>query len=349
MLGAANSTLTPTLSRREREAETECHGEPRPGLYHSAMAAGRSSKPLFEYLHDQARLGRRDASSPAPVPVAMPAASPVSVPAQNSTPRAAPAPMRPSPQPRVDQPTPIRSAAERLWSGSTLSISRPWVVTVVAIGVLGLILAYSVGHSAGRTKGQQDMARSTGAGLTGPITEPLRKATGLPPGDREGVRTDGADRSKPTPPPKPDDRSGKNTRSPVNTARDDDSRPIILSNGSADVDPRKPGLNYLVIATRLPRDKARELVEFLGENGIEAAGVYVPPKVDPGGGSGNTSGSYKVAVLAGVTRDQHRSNDPARSLVESEVRRAAPLWKKAGVGHGDITQWYWELLVSDEH
>lgn len=91
-------------------------------------------------------------------------------------------------------------------------------------------------------------------------------------------------------------------------------------------DPRKAGLNYLVVMTGAAAP-AGELAAFLRGKGLDAWQV-----------SGNNAGLSKVIVLPASTT----GSDQAAEALRNEVKAVGRLWKAAKAGNPDLSDCYYE-------
>jgi len=163
-------------------------------------------------------------------------------------------------------------------------------------GLIGLlILAYAVGHSQGDSAAEKRIRAEltvTGPGYTPPPR--LGAVRGTESGSPQG-------------------RAGRSTE-PLDPGR---------------VDPRVPGLNYLVLAS-CPPDEARRLQGFLAERQVE---VMVGPR--------NNKGLCQVIALRGFTRQQYRDTDQKTRFM-ARMRALGRDWKSANKGKGeDLSSMYY--------
>jgi hypothetical protein len=91
-------------------------------------------------------------------------------------------------------------------------------------------------------------------------------------------------------------------------------------------DPRKAGLNYLVVMTG-PTAASAELTTYLRSKGLDAWQV-----------SGNNAGLSKVIVLPASTT----GSDQAAETLKNEVKAVGRLWKAAKAGNPDLSDCYYE-------
>lgn len=305
------------------------------------MPAGRPNKPLFELLRDEST-GRRTPpirpsilARPAPEPELKP------VPARSALdPDQEPAPDSFA-EDGVSPPEPASHRGNFLWfSAENVHISRYTALVALTV-VLGVVfVVFVVAYKAGQREANKDLGRQVQ-----PESPPI---SGIPPsGPRpaeaapaRGPFADPSLKGAAVPKPKTAPEASKPAR--PSQAFDDPTKPVLTATGAYDADPRAPGLNYLVLATRLTREDARKLVAFLTVNGLETVGV--PAKVESEGRQANNPGSYKVVTLAGLTRDQYRSDDPMKAKLKSEGTRLGELWKDQN-RTTIIKDTYWEQLI----
>ncbi|MBM4111159.1 MAG: hypothetical protein FJ254_07390 [Phycisphaerae bacterium] len=91
-------------------------------------------------------------------------------------------------------------------------------------------------------------------------------------------------------------------------------------------DPRKAGLNYLVVLTGATAP-AGELTAFLRGKGLDAWQV-----------SGNNAGLSKVIVLPASTT----GSDQAAETLKNQVKDIGRLWKATKAGNPDLSDCYYE-------
>jgi hypothetical protein len=111
---------------------------------------------------------------------------------------------------------------------------------------------------------------------------------------------------------------------------------VLSVRGPIGSDPRTPGLNYIHIE-RLPRADAEKVIAYLSKSGIETIGVPVErnPK------AANNLPLYSVIALKGITGEQYRLKDKARSSLESEVVRLGAIWQKEYKGTTNFIRFTW--------
>lgn len=345
------------------------------------MALGRPSKPLFELLREESATGRRPAT-PSAGPAPMESTPRVEnrpetrvgstvepkLDAMSEQAAAARAPREAEARREARFETRAGGRSEMLadsgdphaaswgswsgsWSAGTVTVSKLALAAAVAVVLVLVFSLYAVGYSSGRKQGQREMV---GVNLGPGISEP--KLTGDP---KLSVDPKQAGESKgggssPAPPKStaaPEQPIAKGSTAPATKPKsvpgvaDDGTRPVILSTGTVDADPRKEGLNYLVLATMMPRAEARELVGFLSSYGLEA--VAVAGEVDQAKRPGNNQDLFKVVALTGVTKEQYKANDPIRQTLMGESQRVGSLWKRTKAGRSDLSKTYWESFVGE--
>lgn len=239
------------------------------------------------------------------------------------------------------------------WSAGSVTVSKLALAAAVAVVLVLVFSLYAVGYSSGRKFGQREMAGvNPGPVISEPNLTGDRKLTADLKQELDPRLGGGplALSKIASPPEKP---ITKNSTAPVVKpksvpgAADDESKPVILSTGAVDADPRKDGLNYLVLATMMPRAEARELVKFLSSYGFEA--VAVAGEVDQAKRPGNNQDLFKVVALTGVTKEQYKANDPIRQTLIGESQRVGSLWKKTKPGRSDLSKTYWESFVGEKN
>ncbi len=115
-----------------------------------------------------------------------------------------------------------------------------------------------------------------------------------------------------------------------------DPKAIISVKGLLASDPREPGLNYLHIE-RLPAGDAEKVIAFLTRSGVETIGVPVESSKK----AANNVPLYSVVALRGITGEQYRQKDKARSGLESEVVRLGTIWQREYKGTTNFTRSNW--------
>ncbi|MBL8762509.1 MAG: hypothetical protein JNL50_14535 [Phycisphaerae bacterium] len=291
------------------------------------MASGRSNKPLFELLREDTGAGMfgRRAS-------------------------AAFSELKPG------EPGRGRSAY--------VTVPRTWVYFGVAI-VLGLlagawVVAYRSGHAAaekelagslvGGPRTEQPKVNEPGAGLKSPDTStgvtPNVSKEGAKPAGGEGAKAEPKTEAKPparVEPPKPEGGKKPDDGLLITLPVDDPTKPVLTSKGAVDADPRQPGLNYMVLVGGLPRDEARTMIAYLSANGLEGVGVPMNV-VDRSGRVVNNEPLFKVVCVGGISRQQFRDKDPARTNLEQAAAALNERWLRDTKSRWSFAKTYWELL-----
>jgi len=96
---------------------------------------------------------------------------------------------------------------------------------------------------------------------------------------------------------------------------------VLTASGPISEDPRRPGLNYLHLATGLTRGEGEGLVAFLGSNGLEALAI----PLDRSGGGANNPVRYRLVLAEGFEGSQFSETKPRR---DDLVRRAQALGQR---------------------
>jgi len=143
---------------------------------------------------------------------------------------------------------------------------------------------------------------------------------------RDGASQDGGASAPPGPAP-----SAASPSAPANAKGAPASTPALSGAKPAlpattGGDPRKAGLNYLVVMTGAAAP-AGELTAFLRGKGLDAWLV-----------SGNNAGLSKVIVLPASTT----GSDQAAEALRNEVKAVGRLWKAAKAGNPDLSDCYYE-------
>lgn len=293
------------------------------------MASGRSNKPLFELLREDTGAGMFGRRASATFSELKP----------GETGRA-------------------RSAY--------VTVPRTWVYFGVAI-VLGLIAgAWVIAYRSGHAAAEKELAGSL---VAGPRTEqPKINEPGAKPIERpvDSAPSAPKEAAKPTAvqPPNPEIRvparpepkseakpevqppeGGKKTEDGlvITLPVDDPSKPVLVSKGAVDADPRQPGMNYMVLVGGLPRDEARTMIAYLSANGLEAVGVPMSV-VDRTGHVVNNQPLFKVVCVGGISRQQFRDKDPARTNLEQAAAALNERWLRDTKSRWSFAKTYWELL-----
>ncbi len=142
---------------------------------------------------------------------------------------------------------------------------------------------------------------------------------------RDGASKDGGSGARPTPAPGTTVPPGPAANgAPASTPALSQAKPALPA--AAGGDPRKAGLNYLVVMTGAATPAA-ELNAFLRSKGLDAWQV-----------SGNNAGLSKVIVLPASTT----GSDQAAEALKNEVKAVGRLWKAAKAGNPDLSDCYFE-------
>ncbi|MCC6969200.1 MAG: hypothetical protein IT434_03180 [Phycisphaerales bacterium] len=301
------------------------------------MASGRSNKPLFELLREDTGAGMFGRRASATFSELKP----------GETGRA-------------------RSAY--------VTVPRTWVYFGVAI-VLGLIAgAWVIAYRSGHGAAEKELAGSLVGGTRTDqpkVNEPenpaklAEKPIGVTPtAPKDGGRPTGAQPPKPEPknepkaeskpesrpetkpkPEAPKPEAGRKAEEGVliTLPVDDPGKPVLTSKGAVDADPRQPGMNYMVLVGGLPRDEARTMIAYLSANGLEAVGVPMNV-VDRAGRVVNNQPLFKVVCVGGISRQQFRDKDSARTNLEQAAAGLNERWLRDTKSRWSFAKTYWELL-----
>ncbi|NUQ52410.1 MAG: hypothetical protein HUU19_06890 [Phycisphaerales bacterium] len=297
------------------------------------MASGRSNKPLFELLREDTGAGMFGRRASATFSELKP----------GETGRA-------------------RSAY--------VTVPRTWVYFGVAI-VLALIAgAWVIAYRSGHASAEKELAGSLVGGARTdqpkvnepenpgkPVERPIGAA---PTGPRDGGKPTGAEVPKPETKnenqtePKPETKTRPEAPKPEGGKRaeeallitlpvDDPAKPVLTSKGAVDADPRPTGMNYMVLVGGLPRDEARTMIAYLSANGLEAVGVPMNV-VDRAGRVVNNQPLFKVVCVGGISRQQFRDKDSARTNLEQAAAGLNERWLRDTKSRWSFAKTYWELL-----
>lgn len=211
-------------------------------------------------------------------------------------------------------------------------VNTLWFAAAGALTLLVLLFVggYKLGMGAAERQAERELSARFGDRPN--LTEP-----------REQPPTDPAPRT--TPPNSRD--AGPATPQPVAPTRPE-SDPgdmaagtgAVMSSKGVTADPREHGKNYLALAT-LSRADAQGAIAFLAANGVEVIGV----PVDRGTGRANNAGpalAYRLFAAAGITSEQFRTKQTARTNLEAEVARLGEVWQKQHRGASNFAKTGWE-------
>ncbi|MBU6208338.1 MAG: hypothetical protein KGR22_00300 [Planctomycetes bacterium] len=142
---------------------------------------------------------------------------------------------------------------------------------------------------------------------------------------RDGASNDAGSGARPAPAPGTSLQPAPSANgAPASTPALSTAKPALPA--TAGGDPRKAGLNYLVVMTGAATP-AGELAAFLRGKGLDAWQV-----------SGNNAGLSKVIVLPASTT----GSDQAAEALRNEVKAVGRLWKAAKAGNPDLSDCYYE-------
>lgn len=260
------------------------------------MGGKRTTPPLFELLRDaeakadrSARLGAaRDAAIGRPKPAP---------------------PKRPEPpKPKKNEKKADSREPWRLDSTKRVAVPLNAILVgsaiFIAIGVTGLAITWKMGFMGGKQESRRVLNSLAPTQQT--LIDPLVK--GMPVSD--GLIGDDPPDEVEAPPP-----------------QQVAGGAYLVAGGALDVDPRKGGDNYLMIASKaaqIDQAQARRLTSFFQVNGLEV--VCVP--VDLRAGGSNNPGYYDVFVLQGVPGDQFSARRNEREDLERRVAQLGQIWKR---------------------
>lgn len=269
------------------------------------MPGGRQTTPLFDLLR------RQNGAAPPAAPA--------------EAPKAAKPMMRVELKPQVEGAlSPSRDTApEPALPVLRLPVNAFWYIVAFMVAALFLVFfaGYKLGQNAARQQADRDLGERMAEypGLTDPLNEPGPVTRTDPP--------------RPTILPKP---------TPTQTQPDSGTIAAgvgaVLSSRGVTADPREAGLNYLALAT-LGKSDAEAAIAFMSQNGVEIIGV----PVDRGGQRANNAGpAYRLFAAAGISSEQYRTKQTARTNLEAEVARLGDIWQKQHHGASNFAKPGWE-------
>ena len=179
----------------------------------------------------------------------------------------------------------------------TLRVPRGMALALMGWLLALLVLAYWVGYSRGGSAAEQrvtEMYQPSGS-----------EGDRTPPGDRPGAGSGGGSTA-----------TGATVRGSASGAGQGGSPATQTPS-----DPRKPGLNYLILAT-YPEDLAYQLQAFMTDQGVE---VMV--------GLRNNKGLCQVIALRGFTSAEYKAG--LAETYRTEMLAHGRAWKAASQGQGD--------------
>ncbi len=309
------------------------------------MPAGRPNRPLFDLIPGESPDARRRsaAATPAAVEVKPVLRSP-----------------SPAEKPEAPEPVSFRTAPRGFWgtlisSGrAQLEVNTAWVAAT-AVLVLGTILAAWV--IAYKMAESQTTQRLAGGVSTAPppalhgSPEPgtgRNRAGAIPPNDSDRPASEQApDPTGPAGDVQTADKNQPGTAAPADglpAANHNDSGAVVAYSGSYDTDPRTVGQNYLVLASGMTRQDARDAVDFLGRSGFSALGV--PYKgVDRTGRDGKNDPLYKLVSAQGFDSGELKETQRQRDKIADEARRLGLTYQRQQHGKYNFAKVLWEKYV----
>lgn len=309
------------------------------------MSGKRSSPPLFEVLSRQG--GTPDASAPS---------------------------TRQAPSTREVHPAVLRDAAEPPPPGR-ISVPITAVYAFVSASLLLAVVVWVIAYNIGFGRGEQQTLREFG--LIGPElgelargpdplatnernrladadTPPLKgQGNGQASGRTGGEETPdniGTERPQPSRTDRaPETAAETGTQSDQTPSRATATASLIGPGGALAQDPREGGLNYLKLASGVPRPEATELVAFLTDRGMPALAVMVRPgSVDSGGGATNDSDRFDLyAIDLAVPGARFSAMRSQRERLQEQAARLGSQWRRERQGTVDLARTNWELYRPD--
>ena len=202
-----------------------------------------------------------------------------------------------------------------------------------AAAILLILIVWTTGYQLGARDKEQELTEGFGTQTAGGIVEPLDELS--TPIAEDPVRArEAAERAR---------RSTGSGESgvPGSSGAAGSAQPgdILIASGAATVDPRQPGLNYLVLEQRLGFNEAAEVVRFLSEQGLET----IATPVDRSARRSNNPVRYRLIVLQGFeggASGRFAASKPQRDRIEREAQRLGELWQRQG-GSSSFPQPLW--------
>lgn len=305
------------------------------------MAGKRSSPPLFEVLSRQGEAPELRAPS--------------------------------EPSPRKVHPAVLKDPAEPPPPGR-ISVPITAVYAFVSAALLLAVVTWVVAYKVGFGRGERETLREFGLVDPGPARDLARGpdplATTPPSFDPETTGRTGtgetresptrADNARPRDPEtqnaRPQDTGPGDTRpgTTTETRPAEPSGPIATASligpsGALAEDPRESGLNYLKLASNVPRPETTELVAFLSERGLPALAVMTRPgSVDSGGGATNDSDRFDLyAIDLAVPGARFSAMRSQRERLQEQAARLGSQWRRERQGTVDLARTNWELYRPD--
>ncbi|MCC5787666.1 MAG: hypothetical protein JJU33_13315 [Phycisphaerales bacterium] len=293
------------------------------------MAGKRSSPPLFEVLSRQG--GAPDLHAPS------------------------------EPSARKVHPAVLKDPAEPPPPGR-ISVPITAVYAFASAALLLAVVTWVVAYKVGFGRGEQETLREFGLIDPGPAgglargPDPL--ATNPPSFDNEPTVRPRPEprRERPTEPDNTRSSEPEETRSqarPTPTPADPEgpiaTAAFIGPEGALSEDPREGGLNYLKLASNVPRPEATELVPYLSERGLPALAVMTRPgSVDSGGGATNDSDRFDLyAIDLAVPGARFSAMRSQRERLQEQAARLGSQWRRERQGTVDLARTNWELYRPD--
>lgn len=234
---------------------------------------------------------------------------------------------------------------------ASVDLTTPWLAAATAI-VLGVILAvWIVAYKMGESEATVRLAG--GVGTAPPRSDPKpadrtaeagsqNSAPGGAPSETPIGRTDetaegaGAPLSNPVPEQVAGD--------PLPKANQTDSGTVVAYTGSYESDPRVPGKNYLLLASSMSRQDARDAVDFLGRNGFAALGVPYGA-VDRTGREGKNDPLYKLVSAQGFDSSDMKESQSKREAIATEAGKLGLIYQRQHRGKYNFAKVNWEKYV----
>ena len=301
------------------------------------MNSGRSNKPLFEVLSqhpprgteqhgsrpESAEIHSAQVAVPEPKPTRTTSLNPAS---PNPTPSKpiSPKPAQRAPEPQTDQVDPVEQMdpAESM-SRPVVTIPQSTVYTALAFAGALVLIAWIFGYRIGAANKESELIRDNNPPNI--LNEPGQKL-------ENSAQLADPEPTIITQNPGPiQDPASTVLNSPAGTSLNASATGTILSAaGLIEVDPREPGLNYLVLGT-FSREMTQDAIEYLALSNLWTIGVPQP------------SGEYRlISIGLGVPGgSQFSAMSDQRIAHKRAIEQVGARWMREEQGGSDFSQTQW--------